>query len=427
MNTELYEKYGEFIDLGYCVAGKNLNTWTIRGYQSLKVLAEISGGDEYDEHLNPTGTQRDLGVKHSREALDYALQAQFMDVEDNPRAFPEITLNVRQQDLIQILDSMGNEVDISSFSDLEEAATFRLRIRTAALIYPVEKYGPQISRVDGNHRLSQANALQVDEEELIPSVPFAMFIGLSTSQERKLFTDINGKHVGMPPAITTNFTLEGLADDLAVVEMPAAWLAKQLSREGMVFYGKVHLGGSAVGAKEKFGAKGPITIQGLKSAIAATLDASPTLRAQFFPTVDLHDPINNTEAKRRERVERAQAMVKLLNRYWTAVRDSNPEAWEDKKEFILLSTIGLNAYAYLAGPVIQRLLQSNSHEYKHFKSVTDHLADRMPLAREEYLGVAGAGGVKRVRDALLTIWAQSDVGTTIAVSDLLSEGKNPLD
>ena len=108
MSTELEAKYGEFIDLGMCIAGRNLNTWTLRGYQPIKTLADISGGDVYDETKNPEGTQRDLKGWHSKEALDYAMDSLFLAPEDNPRAFPEITLNVRDTSVIQLLDANGN-------------------------------------------------------------------------------------------------------------------------------------------------------------------------------------------------------------------------------------------------------------------------------------------------------------------------------
>lgn len=427
MTNKLTETYGESIDLGFCILGRNLNTWTMRGYHSLKVLADISGGDVYDQFKNPGGTQRDLKVKHSKQALQYALESLDLTVEENPRAFPEITLNVRDTSVIQIFDLAGNEITINTLADLEQAGIYRVIVKTEEMISPVPEFAPQISRVDGNHRLSEVSSADLDSDMEMPSIPFSFFLGLDTSQERKIFTDINGKHEGMPPAIITTFGLDSMQDEIAVVKSPAAWLARQLSNEGMVFYGKVHHGGSAQGARDKFGAKGPITIQGLKSAVSATLDASPTLKAHFLPPIDLSDPINATEQKKRERVEKAQSLLKVLNRYWTAVRDSNPEAWEDKKDYILLGSTGLNSFSYLAGPVIENLLMKNQADYQHFKSATDYIADRVSLGRENYKGIAGAGGAKHVRDILMGIWAQSDIQTAIAAASLINSSESPLD
>ena len=49
MSNILIEKYGQEIDLGVCLIGKNLNIFTLRGFSNLELLAEISGGDVYDD------------------------------------------------------------------------------------------------------------------------------------------------------------------------------------------------------------------------------------------------------------------------------------------------------------------------------------------------------------------------------------------
>lgn len=421
MTKNLVETYGQVIELGTCIAGQNLNTLTLRGYGSLKVLADISGGDIYDQVNNPLGTQRDLKVKHSREALQYALESLSLTADESPHAFPEITLNVRDTNVLIIHDSNGNEIDFSSLGTLDSTSTYSVKIRAVDLQWPTPDYSPQISRVDGNHRLSQASDMEGEIGDEMPSVPFSLFVGLSTLQERKLFSDINGKHEGMKAAILTTFTTEALSDDVAVA-MPdhrAGWIARQLTEEGMVFHGKVNFGGSVTGMRDTYGTAPALTIQGLKSAVQITLDRSPSLTAYFFPSVDLTDPANNTEARKRERVEKAKSMVKLLNRYWTAVRDSNAIAWENKKDFILMNSIGLNGFASLAGPVMENLvLTKGKSDYQHFKAVTDYVADRMELSREKYKGIAGAGGAKVVATELMEIWAQSDVNTAIAATDL---------
>lgn len=429
MSESLLETYGQVIELGQCVAGRNLNTWTLRGYASIKVLADISGGDVYDQYDNPGGTQRDLKVKHSKEALEYAMESLGLTSEESPRAFPEITLNVRDTSVITIFDSTGNEISADTIVNLDSTSIFNVRIRTSEIQWPIPDFSPQISRVDGNHRLSQAQDLEVEDEMPVPVVPFSFFLGLSPAQERKIFSDINGEHVGMPASILTIFETEALPDDVAVATPlhRAAWLARQLTTEDMAFYGKVYFGGSAAGVKAKFGNKPSITIQGLKTAVQKTLDQSPTLTAFFFPAIDLSDPVNNTEIKKKERVDKAKTMVRLLNRYWTAVRDSNPEAWEDKKQYLLTSTVGLMGYSHLAGPVIENLvLAQKKSDYAHFKAVTDYISIHVPLKKEDYVGVAGAGGIRVISEKLMSVWAQNDVNTAIAATDL-DISHDPLD
>jgi DGQHR domain-containing protein len=278
--------------------------------------------------------------------------------------------------------------------------------------------------VDGNHRLSQAEDMQVDDEDGVPSVPFSLFIGLSTRQERMIFSDINGQHVGMPAAIITSFNSAMIPADVAVTSpnSRAAWIARQLTQEGMAFYGKVHFGGASEGAREVFGAKPPLTLQGLKSAVAKTLEKSPRLVAQLFPAVDLNDPMMCTDSRKQDRVDNGMKVVVLLNRFWSAVRDSNPEAWENKKDYILLSSIGLMGFSELAGPLIEDLLLAKkTTQEADFKAVTDHLSQKVSLHKDDYRAIAGAGGAKKVANALMEAWANSDISAVIAVSGLSSE------
>ena len=331
MSNILIEKYGQEIDLGVCLIGKNLNIFTLRGFTNIELLADISGGDVYDEVKNPEGTQRDLKTKHSKEALEYALDSLNEIPSENPRAFPELTLNIRDSSVIRVFDLNNSEINFEStdFISENETISVRVKILTSAMNFPIPQFNPQISRVDGNHRLSQAENLDHDLYPEIPNVPFSIFVGLSTMQERKLFSDINGKHVGMPPAIVTSFEGSFIPADVALTSSKgrAVWLAKQLTGDNMAFYGQVHFGGSTDGAKEVYGAIPPITIQGLRNGILKTLASCPSLESYLFPAVDLQDPTQNSDQKKKERIDRGYVMLDVLNRYWTAVRYAFPDAW----------------------------------------------------------------------------------------------------
>lgn len=432
MAEKLSLQYGQEIDLGVCIIGRNLNTFTLRGYTSLEILADISGGDVYDEVSNPEGTQRDLKIKHSKEALDYALGALNENPEESPRAFPEITLNVRDKSVLRITDLNNSEIffDSSDFQADENSMSVRVKVLAENLVEPTPRFQPQISRVDGNHRLSQAENMDHENYPEIPVVPFSLFVGLSNQQERKLFSDINGKHVGMPPSIVTTFDSSFTPPDVALTSNKgrATWIARRLTEEGMAFYGKVHFGGSTEGAKELYGAVPPITVQGLRNGILKTLDSCPSLGAYLFPEVDLSDPTQNSEAKKRERIESGQMMVTLLNRYWTAVKNAYPAAWENKKDYILLNSIGLEGFSHLAGPVIEHLvLNKGTKDQAHFDAVMNHMAAKTELHRDHYKGVAGAGGGKKVSNELMGIWTQSGVQIAVAISGLSPDLPSSLD
>ena len=123
MSNILIEKYGQEIDLGVCLIGKNLNIFTLRGFSNLELLAEISGGDVYDDVLNPEGTQRDLKTKHSKEALEYALDSLSENPAENPRAFPELTLNVRDASVLRVFDMNNSEINFESTDFISENET----------------------------------------------------------------------------------------------------------------------------------------------------------------------------------------------------------------------------------------------------------------------------------------------------------------
>jgi DGQHR domain-containing protein len=432
MAEKLSMQHGQEIDLGVCIIGRNLNIFTLRGYTSLEVLADISGGDVYDDVLNPEGTQRDLKPKHSKEALEYALGSLNVNPEESPRAFPEITLNVRDKAVLKISDLNSSEILFDSLDFMADGDSISVRVKVLSekLTEPTPRFQPQISRVDGNHRLSQVENIDHEIFPEIPVVPFSMFVGLTNLQERKLFSDINGKHVGMPPSIVTTFDSSFTPAEVALTSNKgrATWLARKLTEDGMAFFGKVHFGGSTEGAKELYGAVPPVTVQGLRNGILRTLDSCPSLGAYLFPEVDLGDPAQNTDSKKRERIESGQMMVTLLNRYWTAVKNAYPTEWENKKDYILLNSIGLEGFSHLAGPVIEHLvLNKGTKDQVHFDAVMNHMASKTNLHRDHYKGVAGAGGGKKISNELMGIWTQSGVQIAVAISGLSSETTSALD
>src|SRR5579885_675278 len=117
--NRIVERHGDAIDLGACLAGRNLNLLVLRGFAPLDVLAEISAPDVYDQVANKTGTQRDLKSKHAEECYNYAIGALMLAPEDEPRVFPEIVLNARDIGVVEIYnpEDPGELYDIDSFSD----------------------------------------------------------------------------------------------------------------------------------------------------------------------------------------------------------------------------------------------------------------------------------------------------------------------
>ena len=433
MSNSLKDKYGEYIDLGFCIIGRNLNVISARGYASLITLAQISGPDVLDPILNPHGTQRDLNTKHSEEALEYALSAGDVDPTREPRAFPEITLNARDREVLRFTQVSGAELDFDTISEelLPDTMIAKVSVKVDALFLPVPPHNPQISRIDGNHRLSQAQTISLETDDLAAleqiteslNVPFALYVGMTAVQERKIFAAYNGKHKGMPAAIIDNFETgaNSTIENIRELKGAARWLAVELQTEGRPFYGKVHLGGSKLGAKQKFGEAPPLTNRGLATAILTTLEKCNQLTPRLFPVYDREDPVEETEARKQERIASANKMLSYLDLYWSAVKDAFPEAWDDKKNYILMSSIGIGGFSQLAGPVIENLVVSKGKkEYEHFRAVMDYMAREVPLDRQNFIGIAGAGGIKRVATSLIDLWSQNEVHVDVAIADPLN-------
>jgi hypothetical protein len=255
------------------------------------------------------------------------------------------------------------------------------------------------------------------------NVPFALYVGMTPPQERKIFAAYNGKHKGMPAAIIDNFELGAntTIENIRYLKGAARWLANELQTEGRPFYGKVHLGGSKLGAKQKFGEAPPLTNRGLATAILTTLEKCNQLTPRLFPVYDAEDPSEATEARIQERIASANKMLSYLDLYWSAVKDAFPAAWDDKKNYILMSSIGIGGFSQLAGPVIENLVVSKGKkDYEHFRAVMDYMAREVPLDRENFRGIAGAGGVKRVATSLIDLWSQNEVHVDVAIADPLN-------
>jgi DGQHR domain-containing protein len=415
-SPEVETRYGEAIDFGSCLVGRNLNLLTIRGFGTLDELAIVSAPDVYDMVDNKTGTQRDLKRSHADECMTYSMGSANLP-EDDPRFFPEILLNVRDMNVIDLynLDDTNELYDFNSFADeseLETPFSTGLRIRLSAIEFPKKTKGPQISRVDGNHRLAGAdNLLEAlltgDGEEKdsdFPIVPFAMLLDLNPNQEAKLFRDINGEHMGMEVAHLDTLIIritnpQDLRDD--PTHRPL-WIAHQLCMPGRSFEDMVFMGGSRAGVK-RLGLVPPIRINSLKSTIHQQVKSAPTVSTALL--------------------ESPEALVNIIDNFWRAVRNVFPEAWNNKRDFILLQAIGLGAFAKFGGAILERAFDDERVSQADFEQYLAPVAENVPLTRKSYPGVAGAGGQQLIADLLMKA-AGPEAVKTERVKDKLQKKKS---
>lgn len=404
MSSPLVEQYGSVLDLGPCLAGRNLNLLVIRGFARLDQLAAISAPDVYDDYTNPSGTQRELDKKHAISCFEYALHAAEVLSEDDPRSFPEILLNARDRQVVELyqVDDPDFLFDYNAFTTDAEfgGGLVGVRIRIQDLEFPHPTKNPQISRVDGNHRLSGMDLDEVlsgDGEPDEIAVPFSLYVGLTTEQEVKLFKDINGEHKGMDVTHLVNVTVringDSMKNDPARRHM---WMADMLAQPNKAFDGMVFRGGARAGAKAALGKVPPIKLNTLASTVKLQLSKAVVTMANYSDRPDL--------------------VLELVDRYWLAVKSVFSKEWTDRTNYILLQTIGLSGFAQLGASLMDQGCQDGKVTQKDFELYLHVVKDNVDLSRhaDQWKGVAGAGGATRVAEVLIKA-ATKDAATLKAI------------
>ena len=400
-----------FIEIPGCVVGTNLNLSVVRGFAALDLLADVSKPDVFDTETNPLGTQRPLTPGHAKEATEYALASSEADSSRDPRAFTEVILNAREDGVVVLLDATtGEEFAFDSHSSLPTGTLVTMRINVDAA---GESEQISVSRVDGNHRLSSVLKSK-DDPRPYPVVPFAMFVGLTLNQERKLFCDINGtpKKMDTSHLINTSYLLKG---DMLLhaTEGRAAWYAKKLEAPGKPFHRMVHDGGSKKGTKESTGTSPALSLKGLQASILETVERSTWDTKWFGAPVD-----ESADAEWQEMLKHAGVFTVLLERYWTAVSKAYPAAWSDKKNYVLLQAIGMHGFGRLAGVVIDELLKRDATEQSDFDDVLRHVSSTVVLNKSHFESTAGFAGHKRVEALLLNALDWDGINSAAALKKL---------
>jgi DGQHR domain-containing protein len=390
----IQSRFGDHIDFGACYIGKNLNLQVLRGYARLDKLATVSAPDTYDQIDNPNGTQRMLNEVHARECRTYAVDAQGLPPEESPRFFPEILLNARDTNVIELynVEDPTDLYEFDSFTEDDEVprTLVGLRVLLDAMEFPKPAKSPHISRVDGNHRLwgidemldsADSNGDGMSDDDL-PNVAFSLLINLNANQEASLFRDINGEHKGMDVTHLAAIQVR-ITDPEELKTNPKwlpLWIADQMAQQGHAFENMVFYGGEAKGLKG-LGEQRPVKLNSLKSTVATQLKSAEKVSALLGDDPD--------------------ALLGIIDNFWKAVRTTFPEAWHDKQTYILLQAIGLGAFAKFGASIIDSAFEAEAVSEEDFQKYLAPVHSGVSLKREDYPGIAGAGGAQYVADQLL--------------------------
>jgi DGQHR domain-containing protein len=310
----------------YALESKNLDTTCYRGSAPINELTRVSEADVFDQDLNPKGLQRELSLKHAKEAYAYVARAADPKL---PRAFPEVVLNVRDKAVIkrEVLDNENGVRLVRLTLDVD-------KIQAARTV--------KVSRVDGNHRLLFGAGDNKEREPLSAEVPFQLHIGLTPDQEAGLFSDINSQQKGLNTSHLAVIETRITPEQVELERHPERVYARRLTEDAASpWHGLVHMGGSKAGAKESKLYR-PVNFIALEHGVKRILKKS-----QYLPE--------------RE----ADAQYGLIRSYWQAVKAVYPEAFDTPKQYLVLRNLGVATFSQLAATVIDRCLIAGNVDVDH--------------------------------------------------------------
>jgi DGQHR domain-containing protein len=303
-----------------CIKGVSLNTTVYRGFARARDLAEISEPDVFDQKTNPDGTQRDLKEWHARQAHAYGSGK--ISRQTTQRIWPEVLLNVRDTKVVGV----GNP-DSNGFVKID---VFEEKIENRHGV------NPQISRVDGNHRLFYAAGYsdkkrKVELDPLDSLIPFSITVGLDKKEEAALFGDINGNAVKINTSHLDHLRYRLIGDEAIKKEEVALWIAEELAKDQeSPFYNCVYLGG-----KRTKGNSYLLSLDTLKEGLTTLLNRSKELPKDEIPF---------------------ELKSKAIRNFWRAIKNTFLEEWTGlltkPKSNLLLSYFGYLALSRLGSDII---------------------------------------------------------------------------
>lgn len=288
------------------IRGTVLGATVYRGHAKLSELARISKADIYDQINNPLGTQRDLNLKHAKDAYEYVKNRDFA-------FYPEVFLCIRNKKVSNFISYKGS----NDFGTLTIDLTIAINPKSIA-----------ISRVDGNHRLHLVDGSIIEFPPIDKIVSFCIAYNLNREQEIILFKDINDNQKRMSTSHLDNIEIRLTPEDQLKRESPDLYIAQKLGREPKSsLYGKVHEGGK----------KHPnmiIPLRALRTGISYMLSRSSQL------------PLLNS----------ADAQFALVKNYFSAIKKWQKDAWENPNDYIVMRGSGLWAICFIGSNVIDKVL-----------------------------------------------------------------------
>jgi len=329
------------------VRGRVLGVSVYRGYEKLHLLSEISKADVYDQTRNPLGTQRDLSPKHAKEAYEY--------IKNSELGFwPEILLSCRSNQILTFVPLSQETPDIGI-----------LEIDVDAIM---KSDSILISRVDGNHRLHFANGVERGYKKIEKTVSFCIAYDLTRDEEIQLFKDINKNQKAMSTSHLDGIEFRLSPEDEIRRKRPDLYIAKKLGADSKSpLFGRVFDGG-----KKPVGVD--IPLRGLSSGIQYMLSRSIQL----------------------PRLNDAEAQYVVIKNYFMAVKEWQPQAWTNPKDYIILRGAGLWGICFLGAQVIDRALMNSKFDVASLLELLNSGKSWNWSNKGSFIGLSGRGGALEI-------------------------------
>jgi len=292
------------------IAGRCLNVECYRGFAPANILSAISQPDVYFQYSNPEGTQRDLSTDKARRAYEYMAIRRNRSQQDL-RFFTEVVLNVRNPDVIDVR--------------LQKNGLARITVFLERLSDSPED--PDISRLEGNHRLAYARGTKNLSPVAIP-ISFCLTVGITKLMEAKLFRDINSNQRPMNTSHLDNIELQ-LHRDGSEQAKEHTRLADMLANDPKSpFLDLVYRGG-----RRLIGTRFVISLRTL-----ANLSRLFTLRSEKLGELSFEE------------------QYAVIRSYWGLVSEVFPEEWNDNNNsYLMMKSAGLSALAMLGARLFDDL------------------------------------------------------------------------
>lgn len=350
--------------------GEVLGVQVVRGYARLSDLSRISKADVFDEINNPKGTQRDLSLKHARDAYEYARIAEL-------GYWPEVFLCLRDPSILQIEKKDGIHGAIVVIDDDIAKASKDIKI----------------SRVDGNHRLHLAGGIDERMPAIDRDVSFCLALNLSIDEEIKLFRDINNNQRRMDTSHLDKIELRLSGEDQVKARNPALYIASRL-------------------ANDEDSPLAKFVYQGGKRPAGS-----------FIPLRTLHTGIEYMLSRQTKltALGGADAQAVVIKNYFDALKMWVPDAWAEPKEYLVLRGAGLWGSCFIGADVIDRALAKKKFEAQDMLEILQAGRKWNWTRTGDFQGFSGRGGAVKIADLVIRE-LRDDQG--ISMKDLLSQIMN---